>query len=29
MYPSVIEVTPREDYTLSVVFDIGESGVLI
>jgi hypothetical protein len=28
MYPSVKEVTPREDYTLSLVFDNGESGIL-
>ena len=28
MYPSVKEVTPREDYTLSVKFDNGEEGIL-
>ncbi|MFH1603620.1 MAG: DUF2442 domain-containing protein [Pseudomonadota bacterium] len=28
MYPSVKEVTPHEDYTLSVVFDNGEEGIL-
>lgn len=28
MYPSVKEVIPHEDYTISVVFDNGESGVL-
>jgi hypothetical protein len=28
MYPSVKEVTPREDYTLTVKFDNGEEGIL-
>jgi hypothetical protein len=28
MYPSVKEVIPRDDYTLSVVFENGEKGVL-
>ena len=28
MYPSVIEVTPNEDFTLAVVFDNRERGVL-
>ncbi len=28
MYPAVKAVTPREDYTLSVVFDNGETGIL-
>ncbi len=28
MYPSVVKVTPCEDYVLSVVFDNGESGTL-
>jgi hypothetical protein len=28
MYPSVKEVTPGNDYTLSIVFDNGESGLL-
>ncbi len=28
MYPSVTEVIPRDDYTLSLVFDNGESGIL-
>lgn len=28
MYPSVKQVTPRDDYTLSVVFDNGEGGIL-
>jgi len=28
MYPSVKEVIPGEDYTLSVVFDNGENGYL-
>ncbi len=28
MYPSVKEVFPREDYTLFVVFDNGEKGIL-
>lgn len=28
MYPSVKEVIPRPDYTLSVVFENGERGVL-
>jgi hypothetical protein len=28
MYPSIKEVVPREDFTLSVVFETGESGVL-
>ncbi len=28
MYPSVIAVAPHEDYTLSVGFDNGESGIL-
>jgi hypothetical protein len=28
MYPSVIKVTPCEDYTLSIVFDNGENGRL-
>jgi len=28
MYPSVKEVTPHEDFTLSVVFENGEKGIL-
>jgi len=28
MYPSVSEVVPREDYTLSIVFENGERGIL-
>ena len=28
MYPSVKEVSPREDYTLTVKFDNGEEGIL-
>ena len=28
MYPSVKEVIPRDDYTLFVVFDNGENGIL-
>ncbi len=28
MYPSVKEVVPRDDYTLFVVFDNGENGIL-
>lgn len=28
MYPSIVKVTPCEDYVLSVVFDNGESGTL-
>ncbi len=28
MYPSVIKVTPHEDYTLAIVFDNGERGTL-
>jgi len=28
MYPSVKEVVPRHDYTLSVVFETGEKGIL-
>ncbi|MBM4307320.1 MAG: DUF2442 domain-containing protein [Deltaproteobacteria bacterium] len=28
MYPSVKEVSPRDDYTLSLVFENGEKGVL-
>ena len=28
MYPSVKEVTPREDFTLTVKFDNGEEGIL-
>jgi len=28
MYPSVEEVTPRDDFTLSLRFDNGESGIL-
>ena len=28
MYPSVKEVSPREDYTLAVKFDNGEEGIL-
>ena len=28
MYPSVATVTPRENYTLEIVFDNGEEGVL-
>jgi len=28
MYRAVKEVTPHEDYTLTVVFDNGETGVL-
>ena len=28
MYPSVREVVPRDDFTLLVVFDNGENGIL-
>jgi hypothetical protein len=28
MYPSVKEVTPHDDHTLSLVFENGESGIL-
>lgn len=28
MYPSVMNVTPTEDYLLSIEFDNGESGIL-
>jgi hypothetical protein len=28
MYPSVKEVRPQEDYTLSIVFENGEKGTL-
>lgn len=28
MYPSVKEVVPRDDYTLSIVFENGEKGIL-
>ena len=28
MYPSVVTVTPREDYTLAITFENGEEGVL-
>ena len=28
MYPSVKQVIPRDDFTLSIVFDNGESGTL-
>jgi len=28
MYPSVKEVVPRDDYSLFVVFDNGENGIL-
>ncbi len=28
MYPSVTQVTPCEDYVLSLLFDNGESGIL-
>ena len=28
MYPSVKEVIPRDDYTLSLVFENGEKGIL-
>ena len=28
MYPAVKEVLPRDDYTLTVVFENGEKGVL-
>ena len=28
MYPSVVKVVPNEDFTLVVVFDNGEEGVL-
>ena len=28
MYPSVKEVVPRDDYTLCVVFENGENGIL-
>lgn len=28
MYPSVISVTPRENYLLDILFDNGEKGVL-
>ena len=28
MYPSIIKVTPGQDYVLSIVFDNGESGTL-
>jgi hypothetical protein len=28
VYPSVKEVVPHEDYTLSIVFDNGDKGIL-
>ncbi|MCP4641460.1 MAG: DUF2442 domain-containing protein, partial [bacterium] len=28
MYPSVTKVVPNEDFTLSIVFDNGEEGIL-
>ena len=28
MYPSVINVTPNKDFTLSIAFDSGEEGIL-
>ena len=28
MYPAVKEVLPHDDYTLAVVFDNGEKGIL-
>ena len=28
MYPSVVKVAPNEDFTLAIVFDNGEEGVL-
>ena len=28
MYPSVTKVLPREDFTLAIVFDNGEEGIL-
>ena len=28
MYPSVKEVIPRDDYTLSLIFENGEKGIL-
>ena len=28
MYPSVTEVTPRKDFSLSIAFDNGEEGIL-
>jgi len=28
MYPSIKKVTPRDDYTLSIAFENGESGIL-
>ena len=28
MYPSVKQVIPRDDYSLSIVFDNGEHGIL-
>ena len=28
MYPSVAEVVPNEDFTLTIVFDNGEEGIL-
>ncbi len=28
MYPSIKQVVPRDDFTLSIVFENGESGIL-
>mgnify|MGYP001300227600 CR=1 FL=1 len=28
MYPSVVKVIPNKDFTLSLVFDTGEEGIL-
>lgn len=28
MYPSVVKVVPNEDFTLAIVFDNGEEGIL-
>lgn len=28
MYPSVVQVVPHEDFTLSLVFENGETGIL-
>lgn len=28
MYPSIIKAVPREDFTVAVVFDNGEEGIL-
>ncbi len=28
MYPSVVKVTPNEDFTLTIAFDNGETGLL-